>query len=668
MCAVAYIRITRNGEEPVISFVASKTRVAPLKKMTIPRMELTAALLGAELAKKITTEYKIDFHEKVLWTDSTNVWWWIHSQSKDHQLFVANRLGVIDDLTTPKEWRWVSGLNNPADEGTRGTAKIDLSPKSRWLNGPDYLKGPPGTWPSKIPQEPSVEQRGLLEYKPVAVLALQVVPASIVNMARFSQHRRVVRVMAYVMKFIERCRRATDNCVLSGSDIARAEIILIRESQRRCFGKEIGIMRGKKDLPKDSRLVGLNVYLDKLDLIRVGGRIENAPGVPHDTKFPIVLDGRDPYTQLLVIRTHEEMAHSGVETVLASIRQRFWLTNPRQTIKKLIFRCMPCTVRRAKPLTALMGQLPEPRLRSHTRCFDCVGLDYYGPIQVTVRRKVEKRYGVLFSCLSTRATHLELAADLSTNATIQAIRRFIARRGKPRMIMSDNATNLKGASVELKKVISEIDDRQIRERLSNDQIDWKFIPPGAPHQGGAWESMVKSTKRALYAILKERAPSVETLQTLLAEVESILNRRPLTHITLDSRDDEPLTPQHFLLGNLGGSPTMGQFTASDLCSRKAWRQTQALADAFWVRWSKEVLPTLVPRPKWRVEQTPLEEGDLVLILDPSLERGRWPKAIVERVYPDEYGSVRLVDVRTDGRIYRRNISKLVRLDVSAHTV
>ena len=664
MCAVAYMRIVRDGGEPQVSFIASKTRVAPLKRMTVPRLELTAALLGAELSHKITREYKIEFHEKILWTDSRNVLWWIRSKSSDHLPFIANRLGVLDEWTTPESWRWIDGRSNPADEGTRATSSIDVSPTSRWLNGPDYLRKPREMWPTQIRTEPSIEEKRDLEYRPVAVFTATVKATSVVDVNRFSQYRRLVRATAYVMLFARLCRRTASEKFLNGRDIAEAEEWLVRESQRRSFRKEIERIREKKELPKDSRLLGLNAYIDEEGRLRLAGRIENAPDIEHDTKRPMILDGRDRFTQLLVMHTHEDMAHSGVETVLARLRQKFWLICPRQTVKKVIYRCLQCTLKRAKPVSAIMGQIPEARLRPNTRCFFSTGLDYWGPVYVTVRRKREKRYGVLFTCLSTRATHIELAYDLSTNSTIQAIRRFIARRGKPHLIMSDNASNLKSASVELKRAISEIDDAQIREKLSNEQITWRFIPPGSPNHGGCWESTIKCAKKTLYAVLKEKAPQEEVLITLLAEVESILNQRPLSHLAADSRDPEPLTPQHFLLGDPGGSSSLGKFDTPELCSRKLWVRTQALADQFWRKWSKEILPALVNRPKWKKEQQPLKIGDLVLLLDPSLERGRWPRAMVVKTYPDKHGGVRVADLKLDGKIYRRTISKLVRLDVS----
>lgn len=665
MCAVAYLRVEKENKSVSVSFLASKTRVGPLKGQTVPRMELTAALLGAQLANKIITEQTVEIHEKVLWTDSTNVIWWLRSSSVEHQQFVSNRLGALDELTSPKEWRWLSGKSNPADDGTRVTSVIDLSPGGRWLSGPEFLSEPRRKWPTEIPRTPNESEKSLLEFRPAAVFTLQAKVVSILDTERFSQHRRMIRTMGYVLKFAQLCRRETAEVALSARDVARAEISLVKESQRRSFSREIDLVKGQKVVPKDSRLWNVNLHVDEQGILRISGRIENADFAPRDTRNPMVLDGRDQYTRLLIIRTHEESAHGGVELVLATLRERFWIVCPRNSIKKLIYQCVRCTMRKSKPMTALMGQLPIERLQMHERCFSVVGVDFFGPVMVTIRRAVEKRYGVMFTCMGSRASHLELAGDLSTNATMQAVRRFIARRGKPRIFWSDRGTNLVSASAELRKAVAEISNEEIRERLTNEQIEWKLNPPGAPNFGGSWESLIKLTKRALYAVLKERAPTEETLRTLLAEVEAILNRRPLAHITLDSRDDIVLTPNHLLLGHSGGSSAMGEYTTQDLNSRKQWIRTQALADSFWHKWRRDILPTMVQRPKWKVSQPPIGVGDLVILLDPSHERGRWTRARVEKTYPDKKGCIRVVDVKAGGKIYRRTIGKLVKLQVAS---
>ena len=663
MCAIAYLRVIKPYTAPVVTMIGSKTRVAPLKSLSIPRLELLAGLLGARLCQKIKTEHSIMIHEQFFWTDSRNVLWWVRSKASDHQQFVSNRLGVIDDLSQVNEWRWLSGKINPADDATRLHAPVCMKPSGRWFKGPEFLQKDRHEWPDEIPEAPAEADRAVLEYRPTLTLHIHEADKGLIAPERFSKYQRIVRTIAYVQKFVNLCRKTCQHRDISSDDIAAAEVLLIKDSQRRTFGRDMDCLKRKKDLLPGSRLKGLNAFLDGAGLVRLGGRIAAAFGVPYDTKYPLIIDGKDRVTQLLIKKVHEESLHSGVESVLTSLRQRYWLINPRRSVKKEIFRCLPCHMRKAKTITTIMGDLPAERLEAYTRPFSCAGVDTFGPMVVSVGRRREQRYGLLITCLSVRAIHVEMLDHLSTDSMMLALRRFFARRGRPRVIFSDNATNMRGSSVELREAMAGVDHERIKGELANKNITWRFIPPASPNFGGSWEIMVKAVKRALKAILKEQAPRVESLLTLFAEIESVINNRPLVHLSLDSRDAEPLTPQNFLLGYPYDDQPAGQFSDVDLCGKKQWRYVQCLADGFWKRWLNQVMPTMVARPKWHEATKPLKEGDLVLVVDPSLSRGSWPRGIVEKVFPDRHGIVRVIDVRANNRVYRRSISKIARLFV-----
>ncbi|XP_062532867.1 uncharacterized protein LOC134201643 [Bombyx mori] len=217
-----------------------------------------------------------------------------------------------------------------------------------------------------------------------------------------------------------------------------------------------------------------------------------------------------------------------------------------------------------------------------------------------------------------------------------------ARRGWPQYMYSDNGTNLRGANTELKKSIKDLDEDVLKDKASNHGIKWTFIPPASPHWGGAWERLIRSVKTSLKVILNERAPREETLNTLLTEVENMVNSRPLTHVSVNPNDPETLTPNHFLLGSSSSLPQIGKFDNSDTYMRKLWRSSQRLADMYWRRWVKEVLPDLIPRRKWQEERKNLQVGDLVLIVDPDGPRNSWPKGIILEVIPGRDNRVRMV--------------------------
>lgn len=181
-----------------------------------------------------------------------------------------------------------------------------------------------------------------------------------------------------------------------------------------------------------------------------------------------------------------------------------------------------------------MGDLPSARLEHHRRPFSYCGLDYFGPITTCVGRRREKRYVGLFTCLVTRAVHLEVVNSLSTDAALMCLRRFIARRGTPTEVWSDNDTAFVGSNNQLRKQYNEA----ISTFAANERLSWRFIPPAAPFMGGCWERLIRSVKTSLKITLRDRTPSDEVFRTFLAEVEALVNSRPLTHVPADGESEE----------------------------------------------------------------------------------------------------------------------------------
>ncbi|GBP90925.1 hypothetical protein EVAR_66269_1 [Eumeta japonica] len=349
------------------------------------------------------------------------------------------------------------------------------------------------------------------------------------------------------------------------------------------------------------------------------------------------------------------MHHGGVETVVNELRQRIWVLRLRPSVRSVIRSCLPCRIRKMKPTEPLTGEHPSARLAHHQRPFTFTGLDFCGPYLVTVGRQHHKRYVALFTCLTTRAVHLELAGSLSADAAILTLRRFMARRGCPTEIWSDRGTNFVGADNELRREAL----RAFEEEASEHLVRWRYIPPGAPFMGGAWERMVQSVKRALTTVLQEQHPREEVLSTLLAEAEFTVNSRPLTHVSVSAEDPEALTPNHFLLGGAARVPTPGAFVEADLNSRQQWRRAQRLADHFWQRWLREYLPLLQRRHSSQQKGTPPEVDDMVLIVDENLPRNTWPRGRVLELYPGKDGVVRVVELQTAAGRLKRPVKKIV---------
>ncbi|XP_058818122.1 uncharacterized protein LOC131685002 [Topomyia yanbarensis] len=327
-------------------------------------------------------------------------------------------------------------------------------------------------------------------------------------------------------------------------------------------------------------------------------------------------------------------------------------------------RCQECKIRKCKPIIPKMAPLPVERLTPYCKPFSYVGLDYFGPIDVTVGRRVEKRWVALFTCLITRAIHLEVAHRLNSDSCIMAIRRFVLRRGPPITIFSDNGTNFKAANKELKEQISRI-DTTCANVFTNARTRWSFNPPSAPHMGGIWERMVRSAKSTMQALNADHRMNDEILLTVIAETEEIINSRPLVYMPEESPHSEALTPNHFIRGRSSGLQNLA-IVPTDLADalRSTYKRSQYVSDDLWKRWIKEYLPSLNLRTKWLEESKPLEPGRLVFIVDDNGRNG-WVRGVVVKVFPGKDGRIRQATVRTAHGEYRRPVAKLALIEMES---
>ncbi|CAH2101038.1 unnamed protein product [Euphydryas editha] len=605
----------------------------------------------------------------------------------------AHSIAATEETTSNSEWRWVPTKLNNADDATRDVP-CEFDKAHRWFTGPPFLRKHPSEWPSEVPTK--VENTGEERTHHITTKTSISVSQSVPDSTRFSKWERLVRATARVLQFIQLCRGQRTERVnyrkkkqyadpdwsnkdnkkhigtkskqsrhykeenkylpIEAALLRQAESLIVKSIQQDSFSDEVYALRSGKSLSNNSRLRLLSTtFVD--GIIRVKSRVNAAAGVTESQKSPAVIDGDHRATRLYIEYTHRSLQHAGVETVVNECRQHYWVLRLRPVTRVIVRSCLPCRIRRAAPPSPPTGDLPPTRLAHHQRPFTYTGIDYFGPFTVTIGRRHEKRYVALFTCLTTRAVHLEVAASLSTDSAILALRRMIARRGCPTEIWSDNGTNFHGADAELKKAALQATSEEANIRT----ITWRYIPPGAPFMGGAWERLVRSVKTALTAVLQERSPQEEVLATLLAEAEYTVNSRPLTHVSVDIEDPEALTPNHILLGGSARVPLPGKFEDRDLIGRPYWRAAQRLADQFWARWVREYLPELQHRREPRGSGPAIAVGDVVLIVDGNLPRNTWPRGVVIATYPGQDGTVRVVDVRTSGGILRRPTKRLVQL-------
>ena len=666
---VSYLRIQK-GTHIDVALVTGKSRVSPLKPLSIPRLELQGALMASRLSKAILEHLEIKIDNITFWTDSKCVWYWVRSDGRNFKPFIAHRVGEIQELTSEKDWRWIPGELNVADEATRTESKgLDVI-SNRWIYGPSFLKLPECEWPNIIVNKSEIDEKMLevkKDYQGETVMNITIERKNIPNINRFSRWIRLIRSTAWTSRFEnwmiakKRKEKFTFPPNLTVKEISDAEKKWIKISQQESFREDLKLLTNERPLEKSNRLFSLNPCF-KNGIIVLSGRTRLSKTMSEDAMNPIILCPKHPYTKLLMQHYHEKFAHKGTETVLNDLRQKFWILNARAAVKLVFRNCQKCKNERAKPKPPLMGQLPIPRVTSGLRAFTNTGLDYFGPINVTIGRRTEKRWGVLFTCMAVRAVRLELASSLNTDSAIMAIRRFIARRGYVENIYCDNGTNFKSSDRELREEIKNLEKKSLIEFGTTKNIQFHFNPPAAPHMGGAWERLIRTVKTTMGKILYCQKLREETLYTVLVETENIINARPLTKISTDPDDLEAITPNHFLMGwSNTESLSKGDMEGKNI--RREWRKCQTFVQAFWVRWCKEYLPTLNKKNIWNTDQKPLRVNDVVVLVDESTPRYHWKLGKIEKVYPGPDQRVRVVDVRTQNSSYRRPVTKICRLEV-----
>ncbi|XP_071138753.1 uncharacterized protein [Mytilus edulis] len=671
--ACAYIMYDR---KPTI--VMAKNRVAPIKTITLPKLELMGAVIGARLADHICKNFPETFSEIQFWSDSQIVLSWLASVKPQRQ-FIKNRIEEIKSVCGDNIWRYCPTKDNPADLLTRGITSEELQKNEIWFSGPKWLNSKED-WPTWNGNNVTSSVCTTMSENDDKIETMEnnqnvcIGIGEIIDIERYNSYSKLTRITAYVMRFATNCR-ATETerkkDLLRIDEIENAKFLWIRYKQGKIFSDEINCI--DNSTKRKTLVRQLKLFLDEKQLLRCGGRrIDNAT-VGETVKFPYMLPAKDRLTHLIVLEAHEKTLHSGINITLAYIQQTFWIPKLRQCVKSILMKCVTCrkVIGKSYPAPEI-PPLPKERVQDATP-FSITGVDFTGALTIRNRHNEEsKAYICLFTCAVTRAVHLELVYDLSEESFLLCFRRFVSRRSVPKIMMSDNALTFKAASNEISRLCN---SRKVKENIQNYGIEWKFIPNRAPWFGGMWERMIGLTKTSLKKVLGRAHVNDETLRTVLTEIEATLNDRPVTYISTDIRDPEPLTPSHLIHGRrITTLPYVSSNSAIDnlnVCelthtnlNNQAIRQRQ-LIENFWTRWKGEYLTSLREyHQRAGVDVRKIKEGDVVQIHDES-KRVHWKLGVVQDTIKGKDGLVRVAMVRTNSGVTNRPVTKLYPLEVNS---
>lgn len=667
--AVAYLRSRNEDGSYKTSIIAAKTRVAPVKPVSLPRLELCGAVLLSNLLRQISDATRIPTTEMVAWTDSSIVLAWLQGDPGRWQTFVRNRIVTILD-NVGSRWYHVASEDNPADLASRGMLLEDLKKSKLWWKGPTWLaqKDIELNTINNLTTDLEIKTRENIETN---LKINETEEKSLTTkFEEFDTLTELLKTVAYCRRFINNKKKNIDqDKVISTEELNIALEKCVKLYQGEEFKDEIINLKENKYVNKESPIKSLNPYLDDKNILKVGGRLRHA-AIDESRKHPMILSTKNNLVKLIIADAHKRTLHGGVQLMLTYIRARYWIIRVKTLVTSYIHKCLICARQRAYTRTQIMGDLPEVRV-TPSRPFLHSGVDFAGPLHILMSRgrgvKCDKAYICIFICMSTKAIHLELVGDMSSETFLAAFKRFVARRGKCSHLWSDKGTNFQGASKELKTLWQEAKldiPGHLEEIFAEDGTQWHFNPPYSPNFGGLWEAGVKSVKYHLNRILNGNM-TFEEMSTILCQIEACLNSRPLCPVdTGDPNNFDILTPGHFLIGEPPLNIPEPNMQHIQLNRLSRWQHTQKLVQDFWQRWQTEYLSRLQQRPKWLKQQMEFNIGDIVLMKEENLPPGKWAFGRIVDKHPGRDAVCRVYSVKCRGKIVQRSVSKLCELPIN----
>ncbi|XP_062592880.1 uncharacterized protein LOC134254337 [Saccostrea cucullata] len=671
IAAVAFVKDSISGK---YGFILGKAKLASLLGHTIPRLELCAAVLATEIGDVVGRNLDVPMENINYFTDSKVVLGYLNNNTRRFYTYVSNRVAIIHGRSKPEQWKYIQTSRNPADVGTRGVSSVKELVEGIWIQGPppsenddDHQCARSDTYQLFDPDNDS-------EVRPCIRTTKTSTDESprqmITKFEKFSSWQRLI-IAITVLKRAGRIfkEKTKPNSREMFEQTKRSIVTLV---QRDACLPETQSLQQNRPLPKGSPLLYLNPYLDHSGLLRVGGRLRQSD-LPEELKNPILLPKNSYLSRLLISHFHEEVKHQGRLFTEAAIRSNgYWITGAKRLVSSVINHCVTCKRLRGKVQEQIMSNLPLERTSAGPP-FSIVGVDTFGPWEVVAPKTRgglahSKRWAILFTCMATRAVHIELVDEMSSSAFVNALRRFVCIRGSVKEFCSDRGTNFVGALDALRVDGVCVEQGPVQEFLNKSGIIWKFNPPHASHMGGSWERMIGMARKILNTMLFQHKGQLthEVLHTFMYEVSAIINSRPVTPISTDPENPIIISPAMLLTQKTGFDPVPDLDDDVRNLYKTGWKRVCWLSNVFWKRWKGEYLSGLQIRRKWNQQRENLKSGDVVLVRDSTACRNRWPLGLILRVFPSkDDGNVRTVEIRMfkdeKPTILVRPISELVSL-------
>ena len=519
-----------------------------------------------------------------------------------------------------------------------------------WFQGPSWLG-------SSFPDQPQTlltKEEARQEVKTLTVLTSP--SNSLVDLDNFNSLVKLLRTLCICKVAFNKDLKS----IFGREEMALALYAVVKADQMVHLEAEFKTLSNGESINPKSSIALLYPFMDN-GIIRVGGRLAHGYSMTDDQRFPLLVSHRSKLATLAINDAHKRTLHGGPTATVAEMRRQIWVIQAMKKASACFKECVTCFRFNSGPMQQLMGDLSSSRIEVPERAFSCVGLDFAGPLTFKNGTECVKGYVAVFICFATKAVHLEAVSSLTSDAMVAAQRRFIARRGIPSQIVSDNATNFVGA----RRDLNELEKIVKAEAQSYSNIEWLFIPPRSPNFGGLWEAAAKSMKHHLRRVMGNSIPNYEEMTTILCQIEQVMNNRPLMALTNNTDDILALTPSMLVNGSRLDAIPQPSLQKMDARGHpaKRFRALQQLLSRIWKRWAFEYVASLQPRGKWRQESTNLSVDDVVLITDDGIPPLQWSIGRVMQLKIGHDGLARVALVRTSRGEFTRPVNKLRRLPI-----